>query len=355
MGTNPAKEVQAEGFSVREALDRVGAAARDGLAGGPLDRDAFHQALRERLPAGLLPWCRGCQSHHVRPGLWRALGPLGVTEMPEKATYALATGPAMALDDAREELARRFLRCYGPATHSHLASWGQTAPAHAKALLGMIEDELEAVKVGGSRRWILAADAGRLEAPPPARGIRLLGGFDPYVAQPDRDALVPDPTIRKKLVPARRPAHGDPARWRPRRAVALAQAGRAARDHARVARAAGGPRRGGRSRRRAARLLASGDPLGAGHERVSAISAGTTASVLTMRLTTKGQVTIPQELRERFGLSPGSEVEVVAGDDGAVVRPLAGRTRGAELVARLRDSGDSGMAAEAVLRLTRGA
>ncbi len=201
VGTNPAKEVQAEGFSVREALDRVGAAARDGLAGGPLDRDAFHQALRERLPAGLLPWCRGCQSHHVRPGLWRALGPLGVTEMPEKATYALAAEPEMALDDAREELARRFLRCYGPATHSHLASWGQTAPAHGKALLGMIENELEAVKVGGSRRWVLAEDAGRLEAPPPARGVRLLGGFDPYVAQPDRDALVPDPTIRKKLFP----------------------------------------------------------------------------------------------------------------------------------------------------------
>lgn len=201
VGGNPAKEVQAEGCSVREALDRVSAAARDALAGGPLDRDAFHQALRERLPAGLLPWCRGCQSHHVRPGLWRALGPLGVTEMPEKATYALAAAPEMALDDAREELARRFLRCYGPATHSHLASWAQTAPAHAKALLGAIEDELEAVEVGGSRRWILHADSGRLEAPPPARGIRLLGGFDPYVAQPDRDALVPDRTVRRKLFP----------------------------------------------------------------------------------------------------------------------------------------------------------
>jgi len=198
VGANSAKEVQAEGLSVREALDRVSAAARDGLAAGPLDRDAFHQALRERLPAGLLPWCRGCQSHHVRPGLWRALG---VTEMPEKATYALAVEPEMALHVARAELARRFLRCYGPATHTHLASWAQTAPAHAKSLLELIENELEAVRVGGSRRWILAADAGRLEAPPPARGVRLLGGFDPYVAQPDRDALVPDPTIRKKLFP----------------------------------------------------------------------------------------------------------------------------------------------------------
>ena len=79
VGSAPAKEVVAAGHTVRDALDRVAAAARDGLADGPLDRDAFHQALRERLPSSLLPWCRGCESHHVRPGLWRALGPLGVT------------------------------------------------------------------------------------------------------------------------------------------------------------------------------------------------------------------------------------------------------------------------------------
>lgn len=202
VGTAPAKEVEAAGFSVREALDRVSEAAREGLADGPLERDAFHQALRERLPDGLLPWCRGCQSHHVRPGFWRALGPLGVTEMPARATWALAEEPATGLEEARSELVRRFLRCYGPATHTHLASWAQTAPAHAKALFGALEDELGAVTVAGSRRWILAEDAARLEAPPRARGVRLLGGFDPYVAQPDRDTLVPDRTVRKALFPA---------------------------------------------------------------------------------------------------------------------------------------------------------
>ena len=76
--------------------------------------------------------------------------------------------------------------------------------------------------------------------------------------------------------------------------------------------------------------------------------------VLTMRITSKGQVTIPLELRERFGLGPGAEVEVVAGDDGAVVRPRAARTRGEQLVARLRDRADGGLDADAVLRLTRG-
>jgi len=73
-----------------------------------------------------------------------------------------------------------------------------------------------------------------------------------------------------------------------------------------------------------------------------------------VRITSKGQVTIPQELRERFGLGPGAEVEVVPTDEGALVRSVDRGTRGTELVARLRDSGDTGMSAEAILRLTRG-
>ena len=73
-----------------------------------------------------------------------------------------------------------------------------------------------------------------------------------------------------------------------------------------------------------------------------------------MRITSKGQVTIPRELRERFGLGAGAEVEVVDGENGALVRPLAPRGRGAELVARLRDRADGGLSAEAVLHLTRG-
>lgn len=197
-----AKEVEAAGMSVREGLDLVAQAAREGLADGPLDRDAFHQAMRERLPDSLLPWCRGCQSNHVRPGLWRALGPLGVTQMPAKATWALAKPPRMNLDKARGELVRRFLRCYGPGTHSQLAAWAQTAPAYAKSLFAAIEDELEQVQVGKRKAYVLAEDRKRLERPPAASGIRLLGGFDPYVAQPDRETLVPDAAVRKRLFPA---------------------------------------------------------------------------------------------------------------------------------------------------------
>lgn len=73
-----------------------------------------------------------------------------------------------------------------------------------------------------------------------------------------------------------------------------------------------------------------------------------------MRMTSKGQVTIPQELRERFAMGPGAEVEVIATEDGALVRPTAHRDEGSRLVARLRDRADGGLGADEVLRLTRG-
>ncbi|RWG86473.1 AbrB/MazE/SpoVT family DNA-binding domain-containing protein [Mesorhizobium sp.] len=36
-----------------------------------------------------------------------------------------------------------------------------------------------------------------------------------------------------------------------------------------------------------------------------------------MRVTTKGQVTIPKQIRDHLGIGPGSEVEFVATDEGA--------------------------------------
>ncbi|MBP6678968.1 MAG: AbrB/MazE/SpoVT family DNA-binding domain-containing protein, partial [Paracoccus sp.] len=41
-----------------------------------------------------------------------------------------------------------------------------------------------------------------------------------------------------------------------------------------------------------------------------------------MRITTKGQVTIPQDVRDFAGFQPGTDVEFLIGDDG-VVRVVA--------------------------------
>ncbi|MGH2803157.1 MAG: DNA glycosylase AlkZ-like family protein [Thermoleophilaceae bacterium] len=120
-----------------EALDRVSDAVRDSLSGDPLPRDDFHQALRERLPKELLWWCRGCNSHHVHPSLWRATGIRGVLAIVGREGRSAVFGAppeAAADEDPGAELARRFLHAYGPARPKLLADWAGIATSHAHAL-----------------------------------------------------------------------------------------------------------------------------------------------------------------------------------------------------------------------------
>jgi AbrB family looped-hinge helix DNA binding protein len=74
-----------------------------------------------------------------------------------------------------------------------------------------------------------------------------------------------------------------------------------------------------------------------------------------MRITSKGQVTIPAEIRERFGFLPDTEVEfVVEGDTVRVVRATRqGDTRGDRVVRRLRGRAISHMTTDEILALTR--
>ncbi len=73
-----------------------------------------------------------------------------------------------------------------------------------------------------------------------------------------------------------------------------------------------------------------------------------------MRITSKGQVTIPQEIRERAGMTPGTTVEFVLEGGKVIVRPVKGGGRGAGLVARLRGRGQARMSTDQILALTRG-
>ena len=59
-----------------------------------------------------------------------------------------------------------------------------------------------------------------------------------------------------------------------------------------------------------------------------------------MRITSKGQVTIPQHIRERLGLLPNSEVEFdVVGDSARIRRAGKKMNRGQTIVAHLRGRG----------------
>jgi AbrB family looped-hinge helix DNA binding protein len=76
-----------------------------------------------------------------------------------------------------------------------------------------------------------------------------------------------------------------------------------------------------------------------------------------MKITSKGQVTIPKEIREEFGLLPGTEVEFVPDAGEVRVRKLPqGRTRGDEIIERLRNAsgGDIPLSTDEIMKLTRG-
>jgi AbrB family looped-hinge helix DNA binding protein len=74
-----------------------------------------------------------------------------------------------------------------------------------------------------------------------------------------------------------------------------------------------------------------------------------------MKVTTKGQVTIPRSVRKQAGIFPGSEVEFIPDRNGRVyLRKIAGKGRGRALVERLLGKGDVKMSTDEILALTRG-
>ena len=75
-----------------------------------------------------------------------------------------------------------------------------------------------------------------------------------------------------------------------------------------------------------------------------------------MRITSKGQVTIPIEIRERVGLLPNTEVRFEV--EGNTVRILreerSSGSRGKRLLERMQGKATSGMSTEEIMALTRG-
>ena len=74
-----------------------------------------------------------------------------------------------------------------------------------------------------------------------------------------------------------------------------------------------------------------------------------------MRITSKGQVTIPREIREALGLVPSSEVEFVRENGHVWLRKREpGAARARSLVSHMRGRASTHMSTEDIMRLTRG-
>jgi hypothetical protein len=161
-------------------------AISDALDGVTLSRDDLHEALRQRLPGGLLPWCPGCQSHHARRGLlvMAALhGRLCIADRAGRQPAFARTDQLVGWDapprlEAGAELVRRYRRQYGPSSAAHFAEWAGLGKAHARELWALVDGQ---------------------PPPVPLKGVRLLAPGDPILLGRDREALLPDPALRRKV------------------------------------------------------------------------------------------------------------------------------------------------------------
>ena len=73
-----------------------------------------------------------------------------------------------------------------------------------------------------------------------------------------------------------------------------------------------------------------------------------------MRITSKGQVTIPLEIRERLGWPPGTTVEFDIDGAEARVRRVGDATGpGASLIARMRGTATRNLSTDEIMALTR--
>jgi hypothetical protein len=173
------------GMTEKELRDTL-IAIRASLTGRPVTREQLAQKVAEKVgPKGrermLSGWAemlkpaafegslisgppRGQSVTFVRPDRW-----LGKWKEPTS-------------EEAWREIVRRYLRAYGPATREEFARWWGMQPAPAGRILSASTDELTEVDVEGHRAWALTEDVKRIEGASLRTPIRLLPGFDVYVA-----------------------------------------------------------------------------------------------------------------------------------------------------------------------------
>jgi hypothetical protein len=124
---------------------------------------------------------RGTSVTFVRPDVW------------------LKTWRDLDPDEALVEVARRYLRAYGPATKDDFARWFGAWPGVGKAAWTGLADELVPVTIEGEPAHVLAVELKQLRNTAGVSSVRLLPAFDPYLmGHGSRDHLF-EPSFRPRV------------------------------------------------------------------------------------------------------------------------------------------------------------
>jgi hypothetical protein len=197
------------GLDPFETLEQMVSAANDLLDGRTMNVNELRDAIYAQVTSLSLVKRPGFARDDMPEPLFRAVGTAGAAcivagrgtdaELARLDQWLKKTIPRPDPAEARAELARRFLHCYGPASPQHFADWTQRSLADAKNAFSLIQDELAPITLDRKAVWFLRRDEDALASPPEPSGVRLLPVQDPYLQQRDRATVLEDKAFRRKL------------------------------------------------------------------------------------------------------------------------------------------------------------
>jgi hypothetical protein len=178
------------GFASKDEVDALVAAVGDALDGQVLTRAELASAVASHTGNPAL-------AEHLTESWGSSLKPAAFQG---QLVFAPSTGPNVRftkppqlprppVDDALDEIARRYLAMYGPARREDFSRWWHTTmmtAARAQKRFERLGDEVAVVDVEGATCWVLRSDLDELSAFEPEKAARLLPLFDQYVVSSNR-------------------------------------------------------------------------------------------------------------------------------------------------------------------------
>jgi hypothetical protein len=161
--------------------------------------------LRAHLGDARVPYGEAGRAIGVQPNALRYAAATGTVlirwDGARQPTVWTVPRPELDPADARAELARRYVRVFGPATAPAFARWAGITPREGTTAFAAIQTALLPVRTPIGDAWILAADEPLFATGSRPTAIRLLPSGDAYflLQGRDRELIVPDRARRGAL------------------------------------------------------------------------------------------------------------------------------------------------------------
>lgn len=169
-----------------EDADAMTEAILNALASGPLTRQELTERVVTRLGAKAKRWVQYSWGGVVKQACLKGFVCFGPNRGQEitfiRQDQWLPALEDLLVEDAENELLRRYLRGYGPATLQDFAVWAGMAVSDVMPIRERLRGELVEIAIGHKSALILRRDLAEAQAiKAKSHVVRLLPSFDPYM------------------------------------------------------------------------------------------------------------------------------------------------------------------------------